>query len=102
MRNFQLVGMRSPGRINLPGFGTVELENISDELAERIWLSGCRYLIPTPEYRKKLYPDEKPISIHPLPVVNDIPASMLPSDSDHGPPSPVEGSAGKRNSDIDK
>lgn len=75
MKNFILVGMKSPGRINLQEFGTVELETISDALAEKIWRSGCRYLQPTSEYRKILFPEEKPIQITPLKLVNTLPAA---------------------------
>ena len=69
MKNFKLVGMKSPGRVNLLGFGTVELENVSDQLAENIYLSGCRYLQPTAEYFPVIHPDVKPIEIRPLAIV---------------------------------
>lgn len=76
MINFILVGLKSPGRVNLPVFGTVELENISDDLAERIFKQGCRYLQPTAEYRKKLYPDEKPITVTRLNLKAQKPAKQ--------------------------
>lgn len=69
MVNFKLVGLLSPGRVNLLDFGTVELENISDELAEKIYNSGCPYLQPTPEYFHKLYPNIQPIEIKKLAIV---------------------------------
>ena len=66
MQKFALKGIAHPGRVNLYKIGTVELANISDELALKIWQAGCRYLEPLPEYRRELFPDEIPIVVKPI------------------------------------
>ena len=58
--------MAHPGRVNLLKIGTVELANITDELAEKIWRNGCRYLEPTPEYYRILFPDKIAIEVKPI------------------------------------
>lgn len=71
MKLFKLKGLQSPGRVNLLKIGTVELENISDAMAEQLYKDGCRYLEPTPEGRKHLFPNEKPILVEKLEVVGN-------------------------------
>ena len=79
MLKFRLKGIAHPGRVNLLKIGTVELANISDELALELWKSGCRYLEPVPEYRAELFPDEIPISVKPIPnEAQEIPATKQP------------------------
>ena len=72
MKRFKLIGIASPGRVNLMEVGTIELENISDEMAEKLYKDGCPYLEPTPEGRVHLFPDEKPILVEPLTVVGNL------------------------------
>lgn len=48
MERFRLKGIISPGRVNLPKVGTVELASLSDEQAEKLWREGCPYLEPLP------------------------------------------------------
>ena len=61
MKKFELVGLKSPGTINLPELGTIDLEKVDDAQAEKLWRSGLPYLKPTPEYRRVLFPAEKPL-----------------------------------------
>lgn len=70
MKNFELVGIKSPGTVNLPQLGTMNLEQIDDALAEKLWREGLPYLKPTSEYRQILFPDQKPIkpAFAPTPV----------------------------------
>ncbi len=44
MERFRLKGIVYPGRVNLPGVGTVELALLPDEQAEKLWQEGCPYL----------------------------------------------------------
>ena len=67
MKNFELVGIKSPGTVNLPNLGTIDLEKIDDKKAEQLWRQGLPFLKPTPAYRKKLFPDEKPLAPTPTP-----------------------------------
>jgi hypothetical protein len=60
---FFLNGIASPGRVNLIGLGTVNLEDLSDDKALELYKKGCPYLAPTPEGFKILYPDAKPIQV---------------------------------------
>lgn len=80
MQKFRLKGIAHPGRVNLFRIGTVELANISDELALQIWESGCPYLEPLPEYRAELFPGETPITVKPI-------LSDAPPKADTGRPS---------------
>ena len=68
MKNFELVGILSPGTINLPGRGTFDLEKIDDASAELLYKEGLKYLKPTVEFRKVLFPHEKPIETTSLEV----------------------------------
>jgi hypothetical protein len=63
MKLFRLTGIQYPGRVNLYKRGTVELADISDELAMVLYKEGIPYLEPTPEGRKILFPDEKTIEV---------------------------------------
>ena len=54
MKNFILSGIQPPGKVNLPGYGTIELEKIDDDLAEKLFKEGLPYLQPTPQHRHKL------------------------------------------------
>ena len=67
MKKFELVGLSSPGLVNLPGYGTISLEKLDDVTAEKLWRDGLPYLKPTPEYRKILFPDQKIIHQSPTP-----------------------------------
>lgn len=67
MKKFDLVGINSPGTVNLPAYGTIDLEKVDDATAEKLWRSGLPYLKPTPAYRKVLFPDQKPIEPTPAP-----------------------------------
>jgi hypothetical protein len=67
---FILVGIQSPGRVNLFHFGTVNLSELDDDTLLRIFRSGrCPYLKPTEAGLKVLYPEQKPITIKANPVV---------------------------------
>ena len=68
MNNFRLKGIVFPGRVHHQKYGLINLSDLSDTLAEEIWKDGCPYLEPTPEGRKEMFPDEKEISIEPLPA----------------------------------
>lgn len=66
---FERYGINAPGRINLKldgRFQTVVLDELSDEKLQQLYDAGCKYVRPTESGRKKLYPDEKPISTKPL------------------------------------
>jgi hypothetical protein len=67
MKKFELIGMKPPGKVNLPGYGTIDLETIDDTLAEKLWRDGLPYVKPTPEYRKVLFPEQKIIKQSPAP-----------------------------------
>jgi hypothetical protein len=58
---FALAGIVSPGRVNLKNHGTVNLEDIPDELAIELFKSGCPFLYPTKEYFELLYPKGMPV-----------------------------------------
>jgi hypothetical protein len=59
MERFRLKGIVSPGRVNLPKVGTVELASLSDEQAEKLWREGCPYLEPAPDIYKLKQPLKK-------------------------------------------
>ncbi|MBK6967069.1 MAG: hypothetical protein IPH20_24985 [Bacteroidales bacterium] len=65
-RLFVLTGIQSPGKVNLRTHGTVNLEDISDELAIELFKAGCPFLYPTKEYFAVLYPDGFPICVSEL------------------------------------
>jgi hypothetical protein len=65
-RLFVLTGIQSPGKVNLRRHGTVNLEEISDELAIELFKAGCPFLYPTKEYFAVLYPDGFPICVSDL------------------------------------
>jgi hypothetical protein len=44
MEKFRLKGIVYPGRVNLPGVGTVELALLPDEQVKKLWQEGCPYL----------------------------------------------------------
>ncbi|MBE0663761.1 MAG: hypothetical protein IH597_15000 [Bacteroidales bacterium] len=67
MKKFELIGLASPGKINLPVYGTIELEKIDDTLAEKLFREGLPYLQPKVEHLKEMYPGEK----HPEPQMLD-------------------------------
>ncbi len=62
MKNFQLVGLKSPGTVNLPKFGTIDLEKIDDTLAEKLFLDGIPFIVPVPQQgpAKRLASKAKP------------------------------------------
>ena len=59
-KNFQRYGINAPGRINTKiggRFREVVLDDLSDEQLEELYNNGCKYVEPTPEGRKKLFPE---------------------------------------------
>jgi len=64
---FYLNGIKPPGRVNLRGLGEVNLEDLSDEQALKVYKDGCPFLVPSPEGYKLLYPDAKPIEVSEIP-----------------------------------
>ena len=78
MNNFRLIGIAHPGRVNVLKYGTVELANLSDEIALEIWKRGCKYLEPLPHYREVLFPEETPIRVKPILIPPPLPANMKP------------------------
>jgi len=66
MKKFRLKGLVHPGRVNVLRFGTVELANVSDEIAEQIWKQGCPFLEPVPEFRAEFFPNQIPIEVKPI------------------------------------
>lgn len=65
---FALNGIASPGRVNLMKYGTVNLEDLPDEIAIEVYKSGCPFLAPLPEAYPILYPDMEPIVVKELPA----------------------------------
>jgi hypothetical protein len=68
---FQRKGIEAPGHVNLKldgVFQEVYLDNLSDEKLEQLYLNKCRFVEPTPEGRKKLFPEEKPIEVKKIDV----------------------------------
>ncbi len=61
MKNFQLVGLKSPGTVNLPKYGTIDLEKIDDTLAEKLFNEGIPFILPVPrqEPPKRFVPTKK-------------------------------------------
>ena len=92
MQKFRLKGIAHPGRVNLFRIGTVELANISDELAEQIWRDGCPFLEPEPQYRQILFPDEIPIT------VKNIAAQIIEAQVEPATKKPVKGTRKKAKS----
>jgi hypothetical protein len=68
MKLFRLTGIKSPGRVDIYMVGQIDLEIISDEMAEKLWLNGCKFLTPTDEGRKKFFPDQVEIKVEPIPT----------------------------------
>lgn len=64
---FALNGIKSPGRVNLIKFGTINLDDLSDEDAIEVYKSGCPFLVPLPETIPILYPDVAPIKVQDMP-----------------------------------
>ncbi|MBW6490837.1 MAG: hypothetical protein K0B15_06530 [Lentimicrobium sp.] len=60
---FILNGIKSPGKVNLKRHGTVNLEDVSDDIAIELFKSGCPFLVPTKEYFELLYPDGMPFDV---------------------------------------
>lgn len=50
MTKYRIKGIAHPGRVNLPRLGTIALADISDELAEELYKSGCPFLEPVPDH----------------------------------------------------
>ncbi|HNW54379.1 MAG TPA: hypothetical protein PKN21_08935 [Bacteroidales bacterium] len=63
MELFRLVGLHHPGRVNVLKYGTIELANVSDQVAVDLWRNGCPYLEPTEEGRKIFFPNEVKIDV---------------------------------------
>ncbi len=49
-----LVGLKSPGTVNLPTLGTIHLEKIDDTLAEQLFLQGMPFIKPVMHIKKPL------------------------------------------------
>lgn len=62
MKNFQLVGLKSPGTVNLPKYGTIDLEKIDDTLAEKLFMEGIPFILPVPKQEppKRIVSKAKP------------------------------------------
>lgn len=60
---FFLNGIKSPGLCNVRGLGEVNLEDLTDEQAIKLYKEGCPYLVPSPEGFKMLYPETAPIAV---------------------------------------
>lgn len=60
MKKFELTGITSPGRINLPAYGTIDLEKIDDSLAEKLFRDGVPFIRPKLAAFKELNPDVNP------------------------------------------
>lgn len=65
---FNLNGIKAPGRVNLMKFGTINLEDISDDDAIELYKSGCPFLVPVPEAIPILYPDQAPIKVEDIEI----------------------------------
>lgn len=65
---FFLNGIKSPGRVNLRGLGDVNLEDLTDEQAMKLYKENCPFLVPSPEGFKLLYPEAKPIEVTAIPT----------------------------------
>jgi len=63
MTYFTVRGIVPPGRIHHPVYGQVELFNISDDLAEKLWKEKCRFIQLSDEGRIKFL-NQKPIQLH--------------------------------------
>ena len=63
---FHLNGIKSPGRANVKGLGEVNLEDLTDDQAMKLYKEGCPYLVPSTEGFKKLYPESAPIAVKEL------------------------------------
>ena len=44
MTRFEIFGIKSPGRIRIPGKGLIVLEDLSDDQAEKLYDAGLKYL----------------------------------------------------------
>lgn len=68
MKKFELIGINPPGKINLPVYGTIELEKIDDTLAEKLFREGLPFLKPKTDHLKEMYPGKT----HPEPQMLDV------------------------------
>lgn len=66
MQLFKVIGLKPPYRVEIFEIGTVELDTITDELAEQLWRDGCPFLTPNDEGRAKFFPGQKPITVEKL------------------------------------
>ena len=71
---FQLIGIDSPGRIEMYGFGRVNLSEASDETLQAMYAKGCHFIVPTELGRKQLYPDMPTLEI------NSTPFAVIPEE----------------------
>ena len=51
MKKYKLIGLKPPGRVNLPRLGTIDLEKIDDTLAEKLFMEGIPFIAPVPKPR---------------------------------------------------
>jgi len=72
-RLFLLNGIKSPGRVNLLKHGTVNLEDLPDDIALEIYQAGCPFLIPSPEGKALLYPDVVQVTGEGIETVEKVP-----------------------------
>lgn len=63
---FKVIGLKPPYRVDIYQIGTVNLDTITDELAEELWRDGNPFLALTEEGRAKFYPEQKPITVEKL------------------------------------
>jgi hypothetical protein len=73
---FFLNGIKAPGRVNAKDLGEVNLEDLTDDQAMKLYKEGCPYLVPSPEGFNKLYPGSAPIAVSKL--GNQKPARRKP------------------------
>ncbi len=66
MKKFELIGIKPPGRVNLPGMGTIDLCKIDDTLAEKLYRQGLPFIRPTAMARRHMHPKEKPMDTGPM------------------------------------
>ncbi len=80
---FNVIGLRHPGRVNLFHFGTVDLCSADDTLLLKIYKADpkIRFLKPTPEGLKVLYPNSV-LEVKPRIIDNPDLATVKPEQND--------------------
>jgi hypothetical protein len=80
---FNVIGLRHPGRVNLFHFGTVDLCSADDTLLLKIYKADpkIRFLKPTPEGLKVLYPNSV-LEVKPRIIDKPVVATESPKQND--------------------